>query len=217
MLARAHPPRTSSLAHISARILGPRAFPLAPALAPAGSMLCLARTNLCPAPRPALGACPAPRPARARCAPAWPRRAAAGAAQSWKDKAWKDRTTFRGQRGGRGPEDEDREGGGQDAPAPAAKDEAAVGMTVADSMATAVASTVAMVAATMSQPAVQGTGARVSSGLYDRANAQQACIGRHRAGKRAGEDSPVIRRDSVALVMLVAGRGRCQCERSARR
>ena len=179
--------------------------------------MCALRARTC-APLPVQRSGHAPLPAQR--APAWPRRAAAGAAQSWKDKAWKDRTTFRGQddrEEGRGPEDEDREGGGQDAPAPAAKDEAAVGTTVADSMATAVASTVAMVAATMSQPAVQGTGARVSSGLYDRANAQQACIGRHRAGKRAGGDSPVIRRDSVALVMLVAGRGRCQCERSARR
>ena len=137
-------------------------------------------------------------PLHAQRAPAWPRRAAAGAAKSWKDKAWKDRTTFRGQDDRKEDEDlrtrtakaEDRTA--VDAPAPAAKDEAAVGTTVADSMATAVASTVATVAATMSQPAVQGTGARVSSGLYDRANAQQACIGRHRAGKlvRAGIHLP---------------------------
>ena len=105
----------------------------------------------------------------------------------------------------------------------AAAPDTAVSTTVVDSMAMAVATTmVATVAATMSQPAVRGTGARVSSGLLRK----YVRKGQRTAGSRgeescrqagAGAEAPAIRRESVALVMFVAGRGRCQRERSARR
>ena len=82
-------------------------------------------------------------------------------------------------------------------------------------METTATTTVAAVEATETQPAAPGT-AQVSC---------QAREGQHVAGSRgqtsrrqagAGADSPGSRRDSVALVMLVAGRGRCQRARSAR-
>ena len=63
---------------------------------------------------------------------------------------------------------------------------------------------------------LRGTGAHVSCCQPregERVAGSRGQISRRQAG--AGGDSPAIRRDSVALVMLVAGRGRCRRARSA--
>ena len=67
------------------------------------------------------------------------------------------------------------------------------------------------------QPAARG--ARVVSN-YQAGEGRRAAVSRGQTARRkagAGAESPCIRRESVALVMLVAGRCRCQRARSARR
>ena len=105
------------------------------------------------------------------------------------------------------------------APAAAAPDSAAEGAAVAVSMAPAVWQRPwRRWRPLISQPAVRGTGARVSSGLSR--EGQHAAGSRGQTSRRqagAGGNSPAIRRDSGALVMLDAGRGRCRRAHSARR
>ena len=55
---------------------------------------------------------------------------------------------------------------------------------------------------------------------YRAGEARRAAVSRGQITRRqagAGAESPSIRRESVALVVLVAGRCRCQRKRSARR
>ena len=105
-----------------------------------------------------------------------------------------------------------------DAKAAAAKDTTAVGSTAAVSVGAAETTNEAAEAATITQPAERGTGARFSTGLARKGQrAAGSCVQTPRRQAGAGAESPAFRRESVALVMLVAGRCRCQRARSARR